>query len=1172
MAWNITGSQAYSEEALIRFSGLALPVGATVTGATLTLTFDNWVTGFNVRGYYLNSAWNSGPIGWLNRDTGLTWSAPGARGSGNDTIASKSFAITTFAGNGDEVKNVTLDNTVVQNWITTPSSNQGLLLINEANDLTTRIYSTESAVVSKRPKLTITYSTMAPPICVTTAAIGAWSNTTLAGAGNPSSISFDATPSSPNTDAIVGLSAGPASAFSNLATIVRFNDSGHMDARNGAGYAAAISLSYVANTTYHVRLLVDTSTHLYSIFVTPPGGSEQTLGSGFAFRSEQANVASLNNWASQVDTVGTLQVCNFVISGQPSLDTLPPTVTLTAPSQGAKVSGSIAVTATASDNVAVAGVTFLVDGIAVGAEDTSQPYSISVDTTGLSNATHRFAARARDTAGNLKTTPDVSAIVANVIAIATSPPIISPAAGTSSSPITASITCPSAGSVPYRTIDGTTPTTSSLQSNTASFATSGTLKAICAGTGYTTSQVSSASYTVTGGSGYATHGFTIPSAHPRLWWNAARLAQAQTWLAGHAFTASSNFDVAWKHAVAGTSCASAVTWAANWAPPAGQVTPLASGSDDMRWYGEDAILIFDWCNDQWSDIQKSAFIDHMNTWVGNVAQQSWGGLYGGVWMAQSNYFWGNLRNELEWGIASYGSNGSGPGSQADNFIDYSLARRWTEGFVPTTTSSAAGGSTDEGADYGATMFQYPIIPLATLGLGGRDIYDETEFFKQGVYWVVYGTTPDRTYNVNNGGTSTYTLNPFADQELFVDGGTLAQRTYYQDAMSFAANAWGALNVGKHARQWLNTVGATLAPPDRYIQAQDSETAAASYSSLPLDYYARGIKYFFGRKAWDSSSAYFMWQMGGPGTSGHNHTDIGNFNLWRGGRWLSRETTGYSNYISHYGYRTSFTQQDDTYSILAHNAVVFGTPLYAADSERLMPSVTKGQTVVQRLESQAAYSYADVDLTNQYLWSTDYTSYNMGAVGHVERELLFLRDLETTVILDRLTTGNVTQGPDIGTTAANEVTTFVIHFETNPGIEDATHVTVTNGAQALRVVTLVPSNPTRRVINEGGPVGQYRVELDTSGAAQRYFLHVLQARGASSANINASVVDSTPANPNTGTFTVTLQPPTGVSTTIVFNKGQTSNGGTVNVAGGGAAALRTTVQQISYGDNGPAWAP
>jgi len=52
--------------------------------------------------------------------------------------------------------------------------------------------------------------------------------------------------------------------------------------------------------------------------------------------------------------------------------------------------------------------------------------------------------------------------------------------------------------------------------------------------------------------------------------------------------------------------------------------------------------------------------------------------------------------------------------------------------------------------------------------------------------------------------------------------------------------------------------------------------------------------------------------------------------------------------------------------------------------------------------------------------------------------------------------------------------------------------------------------------------------------------------------------------------VTLTPGVGSATTIVFNKGETSSGGTINVAGTGAVSLASTVEQISYTDNGPVW--
>src|SRR5262249_37324790 len=61
-------------------------------------------------------------------------------------------------------------------------------------------------------------------------------------------------------------------------------------------------------------------------------------------------------------------------------DTQAPSVSVTSPSNNAIVSGTITVTATASDNVGVAGVQFYLDGAALGSEDTSSPYSVSLNT------------------------------------------------------------------------------------------------------------------------------------------------------------------------------------------------------------------------------------------------------------------------------------------------------------------------------------------------------------------------------------------------------------------------------------------------------------------------------------------------------------------------------------------------------------------------------------------------------------------------------------------------------------------------------------------------------------------------------------------------------------------------------------------------------------------------
>ena len=81
-------------------------------------------------------------------------------------------------------------------------------------------------------------------------------------------------------------------------------------------------------------------------------------------------------------------------------DTAAPAVTIVSPSSGARVAGMITVSAAASDNVAVAGVQFTIDGASLGAERTRAPYDVAWNSGSVANGAHVLGAIARDAAGN----------------------------------------------------------------------------------------------------------------------------------------------------------------------------------------------------------------------------------------------------------------------------------------------------------------------------------------------------------------------------------------------------------------------------------------------------------------------------------------------------------------------------------------------------------------------------------------------------------------------------------------------------------------------------------------------------------------------------------------------------------------------------------------------------
>jgi hypothetical protein len=99
----------------------------------------------------------------------------------------------------------------------------------------------------------------------------------------------------------------------------------------------------------------------------------------------------------------------------PAADTTAPTVGMTAPSQGATVSGaSVAVAASATDDTAVAGVQFKLDGANLGSADTAAPYQVTWDASGASDGIHTLSAVATDAAGNAAGSATRLVIVANV--------------------------------------------------------------------------------------------------------------------------------------------------------------------------------------------------------------------------------------------------------------------------------------------------------------------------------------------------------------------------------------------------------------------------------------------------------------------------------------------------------------------------------------------------------------------------------------------------------------------------------------------------------------------------------------------------------------------------------------------------------------------------------------
>jgi hypothetical protein len=93
----------------------------------------------------------------------------------------------------------------------------------------------------------------------------------------------------------------------------------------------------------------------------------------------------------------------------------PPTVSVTSPANSATVSGTVTITASASDGAGLSGVQFTLDGNNLGSLQTGSTFSQSWNTTTVANGAHTIGAIATNTAG-LTAVSNVSVTVSNAAA------------------------------------------------------------------------------------------------------------------------------------------------------------------------------------------------------------------------------------------------------------------------------------------------------------------------------------------------------------------------------------------------------------------------------------------------------------------------------------------------------------------------------------------------------------------------------------------------------------------------------------------------------------------------------------------------------------------------------------------------------------------------------------
>lgn len=155
-----------------------------------------------------------------------------------------------------------------------------------------------------------------PAECVNAAAGSGVQNAAFASSRNSGfSATFAATPSLAPMDAIIGFSSQSPDGQAAFGGLVRFSPAGIIQARDGDTFSASTRVRYSAGETYRFRLVENLPAVTYTVFVTPPGGTETLLGSNLQVPPDQRGAASLNGWGVLVSRPesAALNVCSFAL-------------------------------------------------------------------------------------------------------------------------------------------------------------------------------------------------------------------------------------------------------------------------------------------------------------------------------------------------------------------------------------------------------------------------------------------------------------------------------------------------------------------------------------------------------------------------------------------------------------------------------------------------------------------------------------------------------------------------------------------------------------------------------------------------------------------------------------------------------------------------------------------
>jgi len=514
-------------------------------------------------------------------------------------------------------------------------------------------------------------------------------------------------------------------------------------------------------------------------------------------------------------------------------------------------------------------------------------------------------------------------------------------------------------------------------------------------------------------------------------------------------------------------------------------------------------IVYDLCSECWTQEQRAKFHEYMNKTVdANVR-------------SETHVFHNGWYGYKQWGIglacyATYYENDRAPA------ILRALEEDWRTRAAPALELAGDGGGWAEGYYVNYWLYEWLFFCEAARRCEGIDYYAQApKFFENRAVASMFEAYPGiSTYNsrrsipMGDGGGRVFG----GDRDKVLSARRILVNRFRDDPAHQVVHTFNELtprsSVGDYAYKdflWRDTT------------VQKGDLAA-----FKLSHISPGPGYVYARSSWDDDATYFFFKCGDRFTA-HQHLDVGHFLIYK-----YEELAGDGGHYDSFG-----SDHDVNYHLrtIAHSTILLYDPCETWPNIRAgnvtgndggqahnwphhNGAVTdpaewyKGRDLydiadIVAFEDRGAYMYVAGDCTR---------TYSSNKMGCFTRQIVYVRP-NIFVIFDRVQSKH----PDFKKT-------WLLQAMKVPS-RTGKHLVITNGKGRLFVQTLLPENPTIRLVSgsqlysyggqdyppshDTGPAPECRIEVSPSQLqCWDYFLHVLTAAGSDTDSVDEAAVNVT----------------------------------------------------------------